>query len=254
MQQRKSPRARARGLCCVSSSSLAPVGESEVGSPDSLPIGAAKPQEGFMPRAQPSRAYGTPIAKLSGPPAWVVPTLHELSGPPAPQPSRACRTPIAELSGPPAFQAVRSRLSARAKWVAPIACLSGRRSRKRVSCRAAALSCLRHPDSRAIGATRDSQAIGATRDMQQQKSPRARARGLCCVSSSSLAPVGESEAISISWLRPKRFYGCSSGRLSTPDSCRNRRSHGRRGSSGEQTYRRPSRAVYTAGARHRMPR
>ena len=46
--------------------------------------------------------------------------------------------------------------------VAPIASLSGRRSRKSASISHKDLLCLRHPDSEAIGATRDSGAIGAT--------------------------------------------------------------------------------------------
>ena len=38
-------------------------------------------------------------------------------------------------------------------WVAPIACLSGRRSRKRIFALCNTLLCLRHPDRQAIGAT-----------------------------------------------------------------------------------------------------
>jgi hypothetical protein len=43
-------------------------------SPDSLPIGAAKPQEVFQAVQNSSCACGTPIAKLKGPPA--IPDQH----------------------------------------------------------------------------------------------------------------------------------------------------------------------------------
>ena len=43
------------------------------GGPDSSPIGAAKPQDMFSVVRNPSRACGTPIAELSGPPELILP-------------------------------------------------------------------------------------------------------------------------------------------------------------------------------------